>query len=117
FDDNRDDLSLGMYLDLAFDVSRRLVVTPGLRADLFVFGNQRALAVDPRIAVTYAASDELTLSHDLGLVHQPPSFSIPIPGAKPALRGGLQRALKHSAGATMRLPFGMTASAELFHNL
>src|SRR5690606_34866655 len=74
-------------------------------------------AVDPRIAVTYAASDELTLSHDLGLVHQPPSFSIPIPGAKPALRGGLQRALKHSAGATMRLPFGMTASAELFHNL
>ncbi len=117
FDPQRDDVSLGMYLELAFDVSRQIVVTPGVRADLFMFGDQVAVGVDPRIAMTYAASESLTLDHDLGLVHQPPSFTIPIPGAKPALQGGLQRALKHSAGATLRLPLGVTASAELFHNL
>ena len=42
---------------------------------------------------------------------------IPLPGVKPSLDGGLQRALQHSAGLEYQLPYGCSSSLVLFQNL
>ncbi len=52
-----------------------------------------------------------------GLVHQPPSFVVPVPGLTPAtLEDGLQRAVQASSGAEIDLPDETTLTASVFHN-
>lgn len=117
FDQARSDLVIGAYTDLVLDAGSGVELIPGLRADLFISGRDVALGVDPRIVARLAITDALTATHGLGLAHQLPSFVIPIPGVKPSLRGGLQRALQHSAGLDAKLPGGVFGSFVLFHNL
>jgi hypothetical protein len=117
FDQARSDLVLGAYADLVLDAGSGVELIPGLRADLFVSGHDVALGVDPRIMARFAIDDTFTVTHGLALAHQPPSFVIPIPGVKPSLRGGLQRALQHSAGLEAKLPHSFSGSFVLFHNL
>jgi len=116
FDKGRKDFSWGMYADLVWDVAPRLQITPGLRADLFVSGQRAALGIDPRITAEYTLSKKLKVVHGLALVHQTPSFIGPIPGFKPSLAGGLQKALQHSAGVNYELPAGFSSSLALFHS-
>ena len=94
FNPRRKDFSFGVYADLVWDVAPRLQITPGLRADLFVSGKRAALGIDPRITAEYTLSKKLKLVHGLALVHQAPSFVGPIPGFKPSLEGGLQKAVQ-----------------------
>ena len=94
FNRARRDFTSGVWTDLVIGATPRLEITPGLRADLFVSGGRVALAVDPRISARYALSKKLSVTHGLGLVHQAPSFVVPIPGLKPSLEGGLQTGLR-----------------------
>lgn len=112
----RRDLTVGVWADVIHSVSKKLEITPGLRADLFVSGGRVALAVDPRISARYALSKKLTVTHGLALVHQAPSFVVPVPGFKPSLKGGLQTALQYSAGLSYALPAGFESSLNLFQN-
>lgn len=116
FDTARRDLTSGAWADLVLAVTPKLEVTPGLRADLFVSGGRVALAIDPRISARYALSKQLTVTHGLALVHQAPSFVVPVPGFKPSLKGGLQTALQYSAGLSYALPAGFESSASVFQN-
>jgi hypothetical protein len=116
FEREREDLTAGIWGDLVIDAGA-VQITPGLRADWFVSGGEMALGVDPRISARFAVSEPLTLVHGLALVHQAPSFVVPIPGLKPSLAGGLQRAVQHSAGVEYDLPDGMSSSVTLFHNV
>jgi TonB family protein len=116
FNSSRKDFSLGLYADLVWDVAPKLQITPGLRADLFVSGSRAAVGVDPRITAEYTLSKKLKVVHGLALVHQAPSFIGPVPGFKPSLAGGLQKALQHSAGVNYELPAGFSGSLALFQS-
>jgi TonB family protein len=116
FNAARKDFSLGLYADLVWDVAPRLQITPGLRGDLFVSGSRAALSLDPRITAEYTLSKKLKLVHGLALVHQAPSFVGPVPGFKPSLEGGLQKAVQYSAGVNYELPWGFQSSVALFQS-
>lgn len=113
---SRRDLSFGAHADVVWQVAPRVLVTPGLRADLFVSGGAVALGLDPRVTAEYQLSKKLKLVHGLALVHQAPSFIGPVPGLKPSLSGGLQRALQSSAGVSFELPADFTSSLALFQS-
>ena len=112
----RRDLTSGLWADLVLAASPKLEITPGLRADLFVSGGRVALALDPRISVRFKLNEKLTVTHGLALVHQAPSFVVPVPGFKPSLEGGLQSAVQYSAGLSYALPGGFESSLALFQN-
>jgi len=115
-DQARRDFTTGAWLDAILPITAKLDVTPGLRADLFVSGGRVALSLDPRISARYALSPKLTVTHGLALVHQAPSFVVPIPGFKPSLAGGLQSAVQYSAGLSYLLPAAFESSCSLFQN-
>jgi outer membrane receptor protein involved in Fe transport len=116
FNRARKDFSFGLYADLVWDVAPRLQITPGLRADLYVSGKRAAIGIDPRITAEYTLSKKLKLVHGLALVHQAPSFVAAVPGFKPSLEGGLQKAVQYSAGANYELPAGFSSSLALFQS-
>jgi len=116
FNAARKDFSLGVYGDVVWSVAPKVQITPGLRADLFVSGSRAALGVDPRITAEYTLSKKLKVVHGLALVHQAPSFVGPVPGFKPSLEGGLQKAVQHSAGLNYELPAGFSSSIALFQS-
>ncbi|HYP91565.1 MAG TPA: TonB-dependent receptor, partial [Polyangiaceae bacterium] len=72
--------------------------------------------VDPRMTAEYQLSKKLKIVHGLALVHQAPSFVGPVPGLKPSLAGGLQKAVQNSAGLTYELPAGFSSSLALFQS-
>ena len=112
----RRDFTSGLWGDFVLRLTPKLEVTPGVRADLFVSGGRVALAIDPRISARYTLSKKLTVTHGLALVHQAPSFVVPVPGFKPSLQGGLQSAVQYSAGLSYVLPAGFESSLALFQN-
>jgi TonB family protein len=112
----RKDFSLGLYADVVWQVAPRVQITPGLRTDLFVSGSKAAIGLDPRITVEYQLSKKLKVVHGLAYVHQAPSFVGPVPGFKPSLAGGLQRAIQHSAGVNYELPAGFAGSVAVFQS-
>lgn len=116
FNRARRDFTAGVWTDLVWAVTPKLEVTPGLRTDLFVSGGRVALAVDPRISARYALTKKLSVTHGLALVHQAPSFVVPVPGFKPSLQGGLQSAVQYSAGLSYSLPSGFESSLAVFQN-
>ena len=116
FNASRKDFSLGLYADVVWDVAPRVQITPGLRGDLFVSGSRTALSLDPRITAEYTLSKKLKVVHGLALVHQAPSFIAAVPGFKPSLAGGLQKAVQHSAGLNYELPAGFSSSLALFQS-
>jgi TonB dependent receptor/TonB-dependent Receptor Plug Domain/Gram-negative bacterial TonB protein C-terminal len=114
---NRLDFVAGVHGEVALDVARDVELTPGLRLDLYTSGSDAALAVEPRLSVRYRLTPDLTLAHAVGVAHQRPSFPIPIPGITPTLRGGLQRALQHSASVEWAFGGGFTSTTTVFNNL
>lgn len=114
---DRVDFMAGIYADVVMDVTRDVEFTPGLRVDLFVSRGDVAVGVDPRLRARYHVHPDVALIHALGLAHQMPSFPIPIPGISPSLKGGLQRALQHSAGAELELGGDFLLTSTLFHNV
>ncbi len=117
FRPRRNDVVLGLRADLVLDVAPGVEIIPGLRGDLYFSGGDHAWGLDPRVTARYTLSERLTLTHGLGVAHQPPAFFIPLPGVKPSLEGGLQRSLQHSAGVEYRLPYDVSSSLVLFQNL
>ncbi|MEP7050821.1 MAG: TonB-dependent receptor plug domain-containing protein [Pseudomonadota bacterium] len=116
FDRSRIDFTAGAWVDAVLAATPEVEVTPGLRADLFVSGGRLALSLDPRVSARYALTRKLSVTHGLALVHQAPSFVVPVPGFKPSLAGGLQSALQHSASVSYALPAGFESSLAVFQN-
>ena len=111
----RADAVIGGWLDCELALDPRARLTPGLRLDAYYSNGEKAVAVDPRLALVVDVTDDVRLLHALGVAHQPPSFIVPLPGlAVASLRDGLQTSLQASAGVEVDLPFSITASATLF---
>ncbi|HVU03075.1 MAG TPA: TonB-dependent receptor [Polyangiaceae bacterium] len=111
----RRDVTTGVYADLSLRVDRRVRITPGLRADLYAWGVQTSVGIDPRISAEYTVSDRVRLLHAIGVAHQPPSFIGPIPGVQIG-KGVLQTSLQHSFGVETQLPASFVGTATVFHN-
>ncbi len=116
FDRARKDLTMGAWADIVVDATRNVQVTPGMRVDLYNSGNRVAVGIDPRLSVRYQLSKHTSLVHGLGIVHQAPSFVVPVPGLKPSLAGGLQTGVQHSVGVSFPLPAEFSGSAAVFQN-
>jgi TonB family protein len=113
----RTDIAVGARADMVLAATRGVTVTPGLRLDLYTSGGEVALGVDPRISARFDVSRSISLENSFGIVHQPPSFVIPIPGFQiDPLAGGLQTSAQSSAGLEWRLGGEWTTNLTLFHN-
>lgn len=113
----RDDITAGTYADARLTFGP-VEVVPGLRFDVFNSGSATALGLDPRIASRIRVAERVHVIHAFGVVHQPPSFVVPIPGlAIGSLRGGLQRSIQSSAGVEVALPAETTATVTVFDNV
>jgi len=113
----RDDLAFGAYVEAVLELHPRIEVTPGVRFDVFTSGGTSASAVEPRLGARFKLTKHLRLLEAYGLVHQPPSFVVPVPGLVPAsLDQGLQRAVQASAGVEVDLPWETTLTTSVFQN-
>jgi TonB family protein len=115
---SRSDFMSGLRGDFVWEPERGVVITPGLRADLYWSGAHGAVAFEPRIAAEFAVGRRVTLAHTFGIAHQAPSFVVPIPGLVLSdLRDGLQRSLQSSAGVSVRPGSGFQIGLTVFHNV
>ena len=113
----RTDVTLGVRGDAVIEAEPGITVTPGLRVDFYHSQGASAVGIDPRIAARFDVSRAVSLEHSLGIVHQPPSFVIPLPGFELSdLRGGLQRSVQSSAGVEWRLPKEWVTTLTLYQN-
>jgi TonB family protein len=111
----RTDIATGLRGDVILGLGHGITVTPGIRFDVYHSQDTTTLGVDPRIAARFDISRAFSIEHALGIVHQPPSFVIPLPGFELAdLRGGLQKGIQSSAGVEWRLPSEWVSKATLF---
>ncbi|WP_437548340.1 TonB-dependent receptor [Sorangium sp. So ce367] len=113
---SRVDLTVGGYIESDIAITPRLRITPGLRLDLYHSDDTVALAVDPRLSARLSLGRGVTFVQAHGIASQLPSFVVPIPGFRPALKDGLQRSFQSSAGVELALPEDITATVSVFHN-
>ncbi|HEV8245245.1 MAG TPA: TonB-dependent receptor, partial [Polyangiaceae bacterium] len=114
---SRVDSAAGLWGDVVWQPEPGVTVTPGLRLDGYASGRATALGIDPRLSARFQVSRRVAIEHAFGIVHQTPSFVVPIPGfALGGLRGGLQRAVQTSSGVEVEMGAGFTGKASVFQN-
>jgi len=113
----RSDLATGAWADLTLRLSETLEVTPGVRGDVYSSESENAVGIDPRLAARWAVTPRLRLMPTFGVVHQSPSFAIPIPGLNPTLAGGLQRSIQAATALELDLTESTTAGVSPFYNV
>ena len=114
---SRLDLAAGLFVDAVISAGRGVELTPGVRVDLWSSAGHTALSADPRFAARVPLGDRVRLVGTVGLAHQTPGFTVPIPGLSIAgLQGGLQRSVQTSTGVEADLPLSFRASGTVFYN-
>ena len=103
-------LSQAAYATVMIHLGDRLVISPGLRTDLFAEESTTALFVEPRLDVLFKLSDTLSLRADGGRYAQMPSLPVSVPGfeAFGLADYGAQTSLGGSLGVEARLPGRLT---------
>ena len=107
---SRQALSQAAYATVMIHAGDRLVISPGLRADLFSEEGTQALFVEPRLDVLLKVSDTLSFRVDGGRYAQMPSLPVSVPGfeAFGLADYGAQTSLGGSLGFEKRLPGRLT---------
>ncbi|HXT96266.1 MAG TPA: TonB-dependent receptor plug domain-containing protein, partial [Polyangia bacterium] len=108
----RNAVSQAAYVTLMVRAGDRLIVSPGLRADLFAEQGTTAFFLEPRLDVLYKISEALALRADGGRYAQMPSLPVSVPGFEAfGLHDfGAQTSIGGSLGAEMHLPGQLTLS-------
>jgi len=113
----RQDVALGARLDVVWQATPSIEVTPGLRIDKFFSGGTSAVGIDPRVAARVGLTPHVRFLHTFGVAHQPPSFVLPVPGLQVGnLQGGLQKSMQASSGIEVDLPAQTTLTTNVFKN-
>jgi hypothetical protein len=127
----RNDLVVGLRGDMAWRVSPRVEIVPGLRGEIFtsrridVPSNARGAdatatpTLDPRLAARITLAKGVAAVSTVGLAHQVPGLVAVAPDASPLLRSpgvlqGVQSSAQMSQGFDVALPEGFLASATGF---
>jgi hypothetical protein len=115
---SRADSMFGAYTELAWDVSPRVKVVPGLRVERYSTLGDKEWAIDPRITATYKLTDSVQTTHGFGISHQTPNWLPNVAAIRVAGLGpeGLQKAVFTTSGIEARLPNDWVGSAAVFHN-
>jgi len=115
---SRTDLVVGANTELAVEVAKGFIVTPGIRTDYYMSQGATAVGIDPRISARFKLTKDFSIVHAYGIAHQPPSFVLPIPGlALGSLAGGLQTSYQTSAGIEWAFAKGTILRSNLFNNI
>lgn len=97
-----------------------LVIRPGVRVDLYHDANTGHVGVDPRLMARYRllqGGPDLWLKGGVGIYHQPPRFTVPIPGLDQiAFEQGLLRSVQTSVGAELRLAESWSIDVQTYVN-
>jgi hypothetical protein len=112
----RNDTLAGIWLDMPWEPSAGVSVTPGLRVDFYETGSAHAVAVEPRITTRLRIAPRLFALHAVGLAHQPPSLGAPIPGLSATVSEGLQRSLHSHAGVEWNITEQLNTSVMVFQS-
>lgn len=108
-----DAYQLGAYGELAWDVTSKLRLIPGLRADYMVLGGEPRATIDPRIVARYALAKPTTLKGYVGLFTQPPQPEAFDPRVgNPGL--SLERAVHVGVGVEHKLDKVFSIDTELY---
>jgi hypothetical protein len=107
---SRQALSQAAYATVMIHAGDRLVISPGLRVDLFSEEGTQALFVEPRLDVLFKLTETLALRIDGGRYAQMPSLPVSVPGfeAFGLAEYGAQTSLGGSLGVEARLPGRLT---------
>jgi len=107
---SRQALTVGAYATLALHFGSRLTIAPGFRGDYFAEEGVRRTAAQPRLDVSFQATDRITLKANGGRFAQMPSLPVGVAGfeAFGLADLGLQTSLAASVGVETRLPLEMT---------
>lgn len=110
----------GLLLEVQLAPTEDLRLRPGIRADVYHDATATFAGLDPRIEARYriaSRAPELWLTGSLGLYHQPPRFTVPLPGLDElAFRQGLLESLQASVGAELTLGDAWSLDAEAYFN-
>jgi len=105
----------GAYVGAEIAATDRILVTPGVRFDVYRSQGITAYGVDPRLAASFELHKNWKVEHSLGVLHQRPNFAAQVPGAQVAdLAGGLQHAVLFASTLRTRLPEEIQASLGVF---
>jgi len=106
---------VGAYVGAEIEATPRILVTPGVRVDVYRSQGVTAYGVDPRIGAAFNVKRNITIEHSLGVLHQRPNFAAQVPGAQVAdLAGGLQHAILFSSGVRSKLPEDFQLGVSVF---
>lgn len=110
----------GALLEAFVKPSERWVIRPGVRVDIYHDTNLRHVAVDPRLLARYRLLEgkpELWLKAGVGLYHQPPRFTVPLPGLDQiAFEKGLLESIQTTVGAELRLAKSWSIDVQTYVN-
>jgi TonB family protein len=118
------------YAEVLWRPTPKLLIRPGVRADVNADGTTTLTDVDPRLTVRYRLLDRdlpdlkpgsddsaVWLKGSAGIYHQPPRFVLPLPGLDMMpLKYGLLRSYQASLGAEVPLRERFQLSVEGYFN-
>ncbi len=110
----RDDFLAGVWMELPWQTSDGVTLTPGVRLDYYRTGSATAWAPQPRLHARFQVTQHTALIHGVGIAHQAPSFVAPIPGVIGNIENGLQLGVQTDAGVETALAWDVTATLTLF---
>ena len=114
---SRPALSEAMWATMTFRAGDRLIVSPGLRTDLFAEQGTTAFYVEPRLDVLLHVTRALTLRADGGRYAQMPSLPVSVPGfeAFGLADYGAQTSVGGALGAEVQLPAHLSLGVTGFY--
>ncbi|WP_224363862.1 TonB-dependent receptor domain-containing protein [Hyalangium versicolor] len=107
----------GIWAEARWKPVKGLLVVPGVRSESYLFKDQQVnkRSLNPRLAVRYALTDQVTLKGGAGLYHGPPINEEPsVSFGNPELRA--KRSIQYSVGTEWQPQPEYFISGELFYN-
>lgn len=107
----------GIWAEARWRPIKKLLVVPGLRSESYLFGEQKVnkRSLNPRLAVRYSLTDQVTLKGGAGLYHGPPAQEEPNSTfGNPELKA--KRSIQYSVGSEWQPTPEYFISGELFYN-
>jgi TonB family protein len=105
----------GVFVEALYRPDEQWLIRPGVRADGYHDTSTGHAAIDPRLLVRYRATPSLWLKGGAGLYHQPPRFTIPVPGLDQiAFEHGLLESVQTTLGAELRFLDDWTADVQTY---
>jgi len=117
---SRDAVVAGAYADVAWRVTPRVEIVPGLRADLYATQHVPSLGsgtasetvrpvIEPRLAVRTRIAPPVTWVSTLGVAHQLGGLLAQLPDATPLIQPGVQEGLQASVQMSQGLETALPA--------